>query len=179
MRLLLIIFCCFLTACQMLKKTFVVPESIPFQGKSYFKVTDNMLEGMRHLLFLPAEGNQHPENWHNAIFIFLDQNKTSTIMQRMALRKKVFSNQQDTIAQIKIIENELYSAIIYPPTERFNDILLEVSRGRDSACGFAQIQVANKRAILTEKNANLTAYQAELNSLAQQLSTLAWQVACQ
>ncbi|ACE61301.1 hypothetical protein [Actinobacillus pleuropneumoniae] len=172
-------FSLFLTACGLTQKQFDLPEKVDFQGKSYVKVTDNRIDEMRQLLYLPSDGKQDPEHWNTGILFFLDQNSQgNTLQQRVELRQAAFAQQNNTQSKIRIENQELRSEVIYPPTERFNDVLLEVSRGRNLQCGYGQIQYSDKRSVLTKKERNSTAYQASLLQLAQQLAAMPWLVTC-
>ncbi|WP_150539762.1 ABC transporter ATPase [Actinobacillus vicugnae] len=169
----------FLTACHLTSIQFDVPEAVEFQGKSYIKVTDNRIDEMRQLLYLPTESEQNPENWTKGILFFLDQNSQGkTLQQRVTLRRAAFGTQSKIQSNVKIEQQELRSEVIYPPTERFNDVLLEVSRGRDLPCGYGQIQISDKRSVLAKKWQNSTAYQASLIQLAQQLAAMPWLISC-
>lgn len=169
----------FLTACSLTQKQFDLPEKVDFQGKSYVKVTDNRIDEMRQLLYLPSDGKKDPEHWNTGILFFLDQNSQgNTLQQRVELRQAAFAQQNNTQSKIRIENQELRSEVIYPPTERFNDVLLEVSRGRNLQCGYGQIQYSDKRSVLTKKERNSTAYQASLLQLAQQLAAMPWLVSC-
>lgn len=173
-------FSLFLTACTLKNTDFVLPERVDFQGKSYEKVTHNAIDEMQQSLYLPADSAQDPENWHKGILFFLDQNvKNITLNERVLSRQNAYEKQNGTLAKVKVEGNELRSEVIYPPTERFNDVLLEVSRGREMQCGYGQIQVSEKQAVKNAKNfANLTAYTQKITQLALALSQLAWQIEC-
>lgn len=172
-------FSLFLTACSLTQKQFDLPGKVDFQGKSYVKVTDNRIDEMRQLLYLPSEGKQDPEHWNKGILFFLDQNsQRKTLQQRVALRQAAFAKLSNTQSSVNIEQNELRSQVIYPPTERFNDVLFEVSRGRDLLCGYGQIQYSDKRPVIAKKRQNLTAYQESLIQLAQQLAAMPWLITC-
>ena len=102
-----------------------------------------------------------------------------SLADRASLRQNAFARQADTQAKVEVVQNELRSEVLYPPTERFNDVQLEVSRGRDLQCGYAQMQFSDKRPAFTKKSQNLTAYHQVLSELALEFSRLAWQVNCQ
>lgn len=177
------IFSLFLTACSLTQPQLSVPKTISFQDKTYEKVTDNRIDEMRQMLYLPSDSKKDPEHWQQGILFFLDQNsQAKSLEQRVALRQNAFAQQNNKNARVTVENNELQSAVIYPPTERFNDVLLEVSRGRNLQCGYGQIQFSDKRE-LPAKNAkkalNMTAYQASLIQLAQQFARLPWQINCQ
>lgn len=169
----------FLTGCVSHLSQFAVPETILFQGKSFKKANHSQIDEMQQLLYLAENSHQDPNHWQQAILVFLDQNSQGrTLEQRAELRRNSFAQQMDTQAKVEIIGQELRSQVIYPPTERFRDVLLEVSRGRDLSCGYGQIQFSDKRPVSAKKMPNLTAYQAELIQLAHQLSTSVWQIEC-
>ena len=102
-----------------------------------------------------------------------------SLADRASLRQNAFAQQKDTQAKVEVVQNELRSEVIYPPTERFNDVQLEVSRGRDLQCGYAQMQFSDKWSAFANKSQNLTAYHHVLSELALEFSRLAWQVNCQ
>ena len=169
----------FLTACQLKTDGFNLPDAVTFQKQRFEKVTQNQIDEMQQLLYLPAEGTKNPENWQKGILIFVDKNsKRMSLADRASLRQNAFARQADTQAKVEVVQNELRSEVLYPPTERFNDVQLEVSRGRDLQCGYAQMQFSDKRSAFAKKSQNLTAYQQVLSELAIEFSRLAWQVNC-
>lgn len=168
----------FLTACQSGPKHFSLPEKVNFQGKSYEKVTDNKIETMQSLLYLPSDGSKNAEKWGKGILLFLDTDKNKTMESRVALRQTHF-RETEAFAQVGIENNELRSKVIYPPSGRFNDVQLEVSRGKQSECGYGQIQYSEKRQVAQPNNVHLSSYTAELVELANQFNYLAWQIKCQ
>ena len=173
------LFSLFLTACQFKTGGFDLPESVTFQKQRFEKVTQNQIDEMQQLLYLPAEGAKNPENWQKGILIFVDKNsKGMSLADRASLRQNAFAQQVDTQAKVEVAQNELRSEVLYPPTERFNDVQLEVSRGRDLQCGYAQMQFSDKRSAFANKSQNLTAYHQALSELALEFSRLAWQVNC-
>ncbi|MDD6909716.1 ABC transporter ATPase [Actinobacillus minor] len=170
----------FLTACQLTEPQFSVPKSIKFQGKTFEKVTHNQIDEMQQLLYLPDDEAKDPNHWNKGILLFLDKNsKNITLADRVALRQNSFNKQKETKAKVEIVGQELKSEVLYPPTERFNDVLLEVSRGRTLQCGYGQMQYSDKRLISAKEKQNLTAYQPELARLALVFSQLAWQISCE
>lgn len=173
------IFSLFLTACVTQTASFSVPEKIVFEQQSFEKVTHNQLDEMQQLLYLPSSASKNPNNWQKGILIFLDQNRQGkTLAERAELRKQHFARQHLRSATVEIQHNELTSQVIYPPSERFNDVMLETSRGRDLSCGFGQMQLADKRAVSGKKLQNTATYQTELNRLARLFGLLAWQIEC-
>ena len=174
------LFSLFLTACQFKTGSFDLPDAVTFQKQRFEKVTQNQIDEMQQLLYLPAEGAKNPENWQKGILIFVDKNsKGMSLADRASLRQNAFAQQVDTQAKVEVAQNELRSEVLYPPTERFNDVQLEVSRGRDLQCGYAQMQFSDKRSAFANKSQNLTAYQQALSEFALEFSRLAWQVNCQ
>lgn len=172
-----------IAGCVSQNEQFSVPEKVDFQGQTYIKVTANQLDEMQHLLYLPKSGEQNPENWEKGILFFLDKNsKNQTLEQRAAFRQTSFAKQQDVIAEFQIEQNELQSSVIYPPTERFNNVMLEVTRGRNLGCGYGQIQFSDKRSLnnteFAKKSKNLTAYSQAMTKLAFEFNQLAWLVEC-
>lgn len=170
----------FLSACSITQSQFKLPEQIDFQGKSYQKVTHNQIDEMQQLLYLPSQSEKNPENWQQGILLFLDKNAANkSLEERLTLRQNAFAKQSRTKANLVIEQNELRSQVIYPPTERFPDVLLEVSRGRHLTCGFGQMQFSDKRSVPAKNLQNLSSYQGSLRELAQQFAKLAWQISCQ
>ncbi|MEG9499621.1 ABC transporter ATPase [Mannheimia indoligenes] len=172
-----------MAGCVNQSNQFSVPEKVDFQGQTYIKVTANQLDEMQHLLYLPEIGDKNAENWEKGILFFLDKNsKNQTLEQRAAFRQSSFAKQQDVIAKFNIEQNELQSNVIYPPTERFNNVMLEVTRGRNLACGYGQIQFSDKRLLnnteFAKKSKNLTAYSQAIAQLALEFNQLAWLVEC-
>lgn len=172
-----------IAGCVSQSDRFSVPEKVDFQGQTYIKVTENQLDEMQHLLYLPESGEKNPENWEKGILFFLDKNsKNQTPEQRAAFRQTSFAKYKYVIAEFKIEQNELQSSVIYPPTERFNNVMLEVTRGRDLGCGYGQIQFSEKRSLnkteFAKKSKNLTAYSEAITKLALEFNQLAWLVEC-
>ncbi|MFA9500300.1 ABC transporter ATPase [Mannheimia sp. E30BD] len=172
-----------MAGCVSQHKPFSVPEKVNFQGQTYVKVTANQLDEMQHLLYLPEIGEKNPENWEKGILFFLDKNSNKqTLEQRAAFRQSSFNKQQNVLADINIQNSELQSQVIYPPTERFNNVMLEVTRGRNLNCGYGQIQFSDKRwlnkAEFAKKSKKLTAYNQAMVQLALEFNQLAWLVEC-
>lgn len=161
---------------------FSVPDKVIFQEQTYVKVTANQIDEMQHLLYLPENGERNPEQWDKGVLFFLDKNSANqTLAQRAAFRHSRLTQQTDVVVQLRIEQNELRSSVVYPPTERFNNVMLEVTRGRNSNCGYGQIQFSDKREILPQnvkKSRNLTAYTQEIVKLATALNQMAWQLQC-
>lgn len=168
-----------LSGCVNTVSQFSIPNSIAFKGMIFEKVTHSQIDEMQQLLYLPQGSKQDPNQWLQGLLIFLDKNTQSiSLVERVARRKQSFAKQVDTIANIDIAGNELQSQIIYPPTARFQDVQLEVSRGKDFSCGYGQMQFSDKRVISGNKLPNLQDYQAELQQLAKAFSRLSWQMEC-
>ncbi|MDP8079862.1 hypothetical protein [Phocoenobacter skyensis] len=182
-------FCLYLTACvsygsqQPQKLSFNIPQSIKFDGKEYIKSNHSRLEGMEHIVYLSNNKKVNTENWQQAIFIFLDNSvavrPAISLKERLNIRKNIYKSQHKILADLIINNAELQSKIISPPTEREHNILLEVSRGRNSQCGFGEIQYAIKRLDFAKNLPNVTAYKAEVNEIATQFAQLKWQIKCQ
>lgn len=157
---------------------FSIPEKIVFQDQAYTKVTSNQLGEMQHLLYLAENEKKDPEDWDKGILLFLDKNSTEqTLEQRAAFRRSNFADKPDIHARIEIKDNELQSQITYPPTKRFNNVMLEVTRGRNLTCGYGQIQFSDKKKI-AKKSPNLTAYSQEIAKLSQAFNQMIWQIGC-
>ncbi|MDP8163472.1 ABC transporter ATPase [Pasteurella skyensis] len=182
-------FCLYLTACvshnsqQPQKLSFNIPQSIKFDGQEYIKSNHSRLEGMEHIVYLPNNKKVNTENWQQAIFIFLDNSvavrPAISLKERLNIRKNIYKSQHKILADLAINNAELQSKIISPPTEREHNILLEVFRGRNSQCGFGEIQYAIKRLDFAKNLPNVTAYKAEVNDIATQFAQLKWQIKCQ
>ena len=172
LKIITLVLC--LSACSLQNKRFALPERVIFAGVEYQQVTNNQLDEMQQSLYLPINSNKNPDDWQKGFLFFLDKNSQQrTLQQRLALREKSFANQVNTRADLTIIQDELRTEVIYPPTERFQNQQLEVSRGRDSQCGFSQMQFSDKRAV-SAKN-----LQADLAELAIAFSKLPWLVECE
>lgn len=167
-----------LSACVTKTAQFYLPEQVEFDGKSYVKVTHNHIDAMQQSLYLERESSRDSENWQKGILLFLDTNPKMGLAERTALRQKAFAKQKETVAKVELVGQELQSQVIYPPTERFQNYQLEVTRGRPSQCGFSQMQFSDKRSVSAKNSQNLTAYQQDLSKLTQQFAQLAWQIAC-
>lgn len=168
-----------LSACVNKTSQFSVPEKVTFQEQTYIKTTQNQLGEMQHLLYLAENGKKDPENWEKGILLFLDKNSAAqTLEQRAAFRRSSFADKPDIYAKITTEQNELQSQIIYPPTKRFNNVMLEVTRGRNLVCGYGQIQFSDKRKI-AKKSPNLTVYSQEIAKLSQAFNQMIWQIGCE
>ena len=111
--------------------------------------------------------------------MFTDKNsQKKSLADRVELRQQTFAKQPDTKAEVAVVGDELQSQVLYPPTERFNDYQLEVTRGRNSQCGYSQMQFSDKRSVSTKNVQNQTAYLNELRQMTLQFSQLAWQIEC-
>ncbi|MDP8170759.1 ABC transporter ATPase [Pasteurella skyensis] len=182
-------FCLYLTTCvsyssqQPQKLSFNIPQSIKFDGQEYIKSNHSRLEGMEHIVYLSHNKKVNTENWQQAIFIFLDNSvavrPAISLKERLNIRKNIYKSQHKILADLTINNAELQSKIISPPTEREHNILLEVFRGRNSQCGFGEIQYAIKRLDFAKNLPNVTAYKAEVNKIATQFAQLKWQIKCQ
>ncbi|MBR0573459.1 MULTISPECIES: ABC transporter ATPase [Pasteurellaceae] len=181
-------FCLYLTACvsyssqQPQKLSFNIPQSIKFDGQEYIKSNHSRLEGMEHIVYLPHNKKINTKNWQQAIFIFLDNivevRPAISLEERIHIRQNVYKSQHKILADLIINNAELQSKIISPPTEREHNILLEVSRGRNSQCGFGEIQYAIKRLDFAKNLPNVTAYKKEIIKLADRFKQLDWQILC-
>lgn len=173
------IFSFILTACVTKVPQFSVPEWVTFEGKTFEKVTHNQIDEMQQLLYLPMDSAKNTESWTKGILLFLDKNSNNvTLLQRAEIRKQAYEKQKYTLATVEIKGQELQSQVIYPPTERFNDVQLEVTRGREELCGYSQMQYADKRSNFAKELPDLTAYQSEISKLAEKFNRLAWLVRC-
>lgn len=163
-----------LSACVRAPLQFHLPEKVAFDGVNYHKITHTQLGEMQQSLYLPkdrADQPPNPDDWAQGLLFFVDSRHTP-LAERLALREKAFARQTGTQAKLAILNDELQSQVIYPPTERFQNQQLEVSRGRNSACGFSQMQLSHKR-LVSEKN-----LQQPLADLALAFAALAWQIEC-
>lgn len=179
----LVIFSAFLTACVNRIADFRLPDRVNFDGKIYQKITDNQLDEMRQLLYLPSDSAKDPENWQQGILFFLDKNSAyKSLEDRLTLREETFDHQSDLYRKLVIENGELRSQIIYPPTDRFDNVQLELSRGRNLPCGFGQIQFSSKRSVktknLTKNSVDLTAYQPEMAQLTEKFILFPWLIEC-
>lgn len=170
----------FFTACTTRLPELVFPNHLNFQGKTYQKVTDNRLDEMRQSLYLASDSEKNPEDWQQGFLLFSDQNSAGqTLEQRVAFRKETAVNLPETYVAYQVEQNELRSQAIYLPTERFKNVQLEVTRGRNLACGYGQMQFAQKKYKIAKSCENSTrCYQAELQNLMNKFNQLAWQMEC-
>lgn len=172
------LFSLFLTACSNQLSTFRIPEKIAFLGETFEKANHSQLDEMQQLLYLPSRSDKDPNNWAIGILVFLDSDKqVKSLEERLALRKN-YVQMPETQMQIAVVGNELKSEIIYPPSERFQNIQLEATRGRNLACGFAQMQFAYKLP-KPKKHESLSEYQPKLQEVAAHFAALPWQIHCE
>lgn len=181
-------FCFFLTACvntssqkissKRDSQPFKLPQEIIFEGEHYVPVKHSQINEMQNIVYLLKLEKQNLKNWQKALFIFLDENtQNKTLQQRLNLREIIFKQQPKIIAKLQIINNELQGKIIYPPTQREQNVQLSISRGRNLECGFAEIQYAEKRLDFM-KNLQKQIIQKEVKQNAQKLSKLDWIISC-
>lgn len=172
------LFSLFLTACSNQFSTFRVPEKIAFLDETFEKANHSQLDEMQQLLYLPSRSDKNPDNWAIGILIFLDSDKAlKSLEERLALRKN-YVQMPETQMQIAVVGNELRSEIIYPPSERFQNIQLEATRGRNLACGFGQMQFTYKLP-KPKKHESLSKYQPKLQEVAAHFAALPWQIHCE
>lgn len=168
-----------LSGCVTQTGSFSVPDTLTFQNKVFEKTTHTQLDEMQQLLYLPSGTDKNPDNWQQGVLIFLDKNSQNrTLAERAELRRSNFAKQPQTEAKVEVVHDELRSEVVYPPTERFQNVQLEVSRGRNLECGFGQMQFAYKRSVSSKNLQNLSQYQPLVATLAQQFAQLAWQIGC-
>lgn len=168
-----------LTGCSVQYGQFAVPTEVRFADKVFEIASDNRLDEMRQILYLPQGSAKNPDNWQQGFLIFLDRNAQGrTLAERQTLRQQSFAKQPHTQANVRLVGNELRSQVLYPPTERFHNYQLEVTRGREFACGFGQMQFADKRSDFAKNQQQPTAYLRILEELAQSLAQLPWLMEC-
>ncbi|MDO4698361.1 MAG: ABC transporter ATPase [Pasteurellaceae bacterium] len=172
-----IIISLFLTACTTRVPELVFPEQLNFQGKTYQQVTDNRLGEMRQSLYLLRDSDKNPEQWQQGILLFSDRNTAEqTLAQRLATRQQHTATTQAAI-DYHLTQGELRSQGVYLPTERFPNVQLEVTRGRNLSCGYGQMQVAQKQKFAKTDIFSPPCDQ-QLQQLATQFNQLAWQLEC-
>lgn len=158
---------------------FRVPQVVEFQGNRFEQANHSHIDDMQQLLYLPQQSEKNPNNWQQGILIFLDKNhQGQTLSERAELRRQRFTEQPQTYAQVSVANGELESRVIYPPSVRFPDVMLEVSRGRNLTCGFGQIQFADKRSVSGKNVQNLSLYRTTLAELAGRFAQLPWLIGC-
>lgn len=171
--------CTNLTTGQQNTPNFALPDKILFQDERFDLVQQTQLDEMKQALYLPNETDQNPNQWQKAILLLIDKNTNQrSLLERAKFRDQQYAKQSGVVYDINVSQNELKSLIAYPPNERENNVMLEVSRGRNSLCGFEQMQFADKRLAFLEKSQKLGDYQSDLKRLALLFDDLAWQIEC-
>lgn len=161
------------------KPNFMLPDKILFQDERFDLVQQTQLDEMKQALYLPNYSDKNPNQWQKAIFLLIDKNTNQReLVERAKFREQHFAKQNGVVYDIRVNQNELKSLVAYPPSEQENNVMLEVSRGRNSLCGFEQMQFADKRLVFAEKSQKLGDYQTDLKRLAQLFDDLAWQIEC-
>lgn len=164
-----------LSGCQLSPSDFSVPTQITLQGEKYIQVSANQIDQMKHILYLPEKSKKDVEHWQQGILLFLDQNiHPQPLVQRRALRKAYYAKNPTIEATLTLKQDTLYSEVLYPPTDREQNYLLEVSKGKNLMCGFAQIQFSQKR----DSVANISQYRTALTRLSDALNQLPWIIGC-
>lgn len=177
-------YCVYLTACTnqvtQLPTEFQLPEKVNFKGEEFVLAKKSQIDEMQHILYLPKGKKADPEHWQQGILFFLDKNsKQQTLVERSTLRLHSFQQKAKVETNIEITQNnELRTDVIYPPTERYKNVQLDVARGRNLVCGFGEMQYSEKRSDYAKNLQNLRSYRKDLMQLAIQFSKLNWQIQC-
>lgn len=169
----------FLSACTFNTQDDYLPSTIDYDGQTFVQVTKNQIGKMQQFLYLPETDNKDPNNWQKGIIAFIDQSiPKKTLTERAQFRKAFFLKQKNILSRISVIKNELWSEIIYPPTDRSQNIQFEISQGKELECGYAQVQISEKLSASEIKWQQLVVYNNFLEKLRLNLKNLPWFIQC-
>lgn len=78
------------------------------------------------------------------VTLFYDKNiRDMSLQQRMELRQRSYQRSGNTLAELNIRDQTLYSTVIYRPSAQYNYWGVEVTKGKDmNQCGFVEFQYA-------------------------------------
>ncbi|SMB83453.1 hypothetical protein SAMN05660772_00585 [Pasteurella testudinis DSM 23072] len=137
---LLLVFALLMTACSATEpsKTFRASEKVTFNGKTFQrgKMLD-LVEMVRYVYNPNGDGSSREK-----VVLFFDRNQYGlSLQQRLELRQKSYQQSDNTLAEMTITDDTLYSQLVYRPSERFAYWGVEVAKGRNMAdCGFLEFQ---------------------------------------
>lgn len=122
----------------------VAPNAINYNNNTYYLVSQQDFGEIVRNFYVPKSENQ--ENWHSGIELLQDKNREQrTLEDRIALRKRVYRNNGVKHFDLYRRENQLFSFVIYEPTEQNKDWQVDVALGKDMLfCGFLQYQYSLK-----------------------------------
>ncbi|MGV6987448.1 hypothetical protein ACWA5Z_00320 [Testudinibacter sp. P80/BLE/0925] len=136
----LLALCLLFSACSSVEqsKTFQAPEKIKFNGKTFQRGKSVDLVEMVRYVYHP---NGNSGSREKAV-LFFDRNKQElSLRQRLELRQKSYQQSDNTLAEMSITDETLYSQLVYRPSERFAYWGVELAKGRNMAdCGFLEFQ---------------------------------------
>ncbi|PJG84703.1 hypothetical protein CVP05_10395 [Conservatibacter flavescens] len=119
------------------------PTTLKYHDKTYYLIKESDLGSIVRYFYV---GKNKTENqWQSAIELLLDRENKLTFAERIALRKKVYSNQG--IKHFDTYEKAgfLYSYVIYRPTKQNPNWQVNVAKGKNiDKCGFVQYQYSLK-----------------------------------
>ncbi|ARU64567.1 hypothetical protein BTV20_03185 [Histophilus somni] len=121
-----------------------VPEYIKHHEKSYYLVSAVDLETVARYFYLPKEHTV--ENWQSAVELLHDRNhEKRSLSDRITLRRHVYQNNGVKQFNLYLKDNELYSFVIYEPTEKNPTWQVDIAKGKEVPfCGFIQYQYSFK-----------------------------------
>lgn len=120
------------------------PDYIKHNEKSYYLASSQDLGTMARYFYLVK--GENVENWQSAVELLFDRNNEQrTLSDRIALRKRVYKNTGVKHFDLYLHNNELYSFVMYQPTEKNPNWQVDIAKGKDFPfCGFVQYQYSFK-----------------------------------
>lgn len=121
-----------------------VPEKIEYKKHTYFLTGQQDLGSIARFFYL--EKKDSLETWKSAVELLHDRNyMQQSLDDRIALRKRVYSNTGVKHFKFQQKNGDLYAFVIYEPTVKNNDWQVDVAKGKNMLnCGFVQYQYSLK-----------------------------------
>lgn len=118
--------------------TFQPDSKVRFNGKTFQRgKTLDLIEMVRYV-YNPNGDSTSREK----VTLFFDKNKQGlSLQQRLELRQRSYQQSENTLADLNIDQQTLYSMLIYRPSRQFSDWGVELSKGKNiDQCGFLEFQ---------------------------------------
>lgn len=179
----LLALCLLFSGCSSIEpsKTFQAQENITFNGKTFQRSKSVDLVEMVRYAYHPNGNSSSREK----VVLFFDRNKQDlSLQQRLQLRQKSYQQSDNTLAEMAIADDILYSQLVYRPSERFAYWGVELAKGKNlEDCGFLEFQysygVNGKKQKQAKENAFLQQrIYPQARKILQQLQQQPWTWQC-
>ncbi|TNH02586.1 hypothetical protein FHQ26_07315 [Testudinibacter sp. TR-2022] len=124
-------------------KVFRSASEVVLDGKTFVpSKTVDLIEMVKYV-YEPKAGTKGTLS-REKVILFFDKNlRNISLQQRMELRQRSYQHSENSIAELSIQDNVLYSTVIYRPSAQYDYWGVEVAKGRElSGCGFLELQYA-------------------------------------